>query len=270
MLPTFLIIGAPKAGTTSLAAYLDAHPDVFLAPEKEVHFFDDHYDRGVDWYRSRFDGGRVARAVGEATPMYMYRDTALERMASLLPDAKLIAVLRDPIDRAYSHYWWMHALTERKSFAEAVRSEMAGARTEYVSGGLYLERLERVCSYYPRSSLHVVILEQMTASLNETYRAICRFLGVDDGVAPASLGNVLNPSYRLRVPSLRRAMIRTRAWKRLPAGLAERIDRWNRISFRYPAMDAAVRAELETYYAEPNAALAAWFGRDIPEWKVRG
>jgi hypothetical protein len=270
VLPTFLIIGAPKAGTTSLAAYLDAHPEIFIAPEKEVHFFNEHYDRGVEWYQSRFEGAEGCRAVGEATPMYMYRDVALERMTALLPDAKLIAVLRNPIDRAYSHYWWMRALTERLSFADAVRGEIAGERnSEYVTGGRYLDRLLKVCSHYPRTSLHVVIIEQMNASLEASYAAICRFIGVDGSIAPASLGNVLNPSYTLRFPRLRRAMVRTRAWKRLPGDIADRIDRWNRIPFKYPPMDAAIRAELEAYYAEPNAALAAWLGRDLPEWAPR-
>jgi hypothetical protein len=105
-LPNFLIVGAMKSGTTSLARYLGAHPQAYVAPEKEINFFERGYvwNRGVDWYASRFEGAGDALAVGEASPSYMYWPTAIERMASVVPDARLIALLRDPVERAYSHY----------------------------------------------------------------------------------------------------------------------------------------------------------------------
>src|SRR5688572_14326389 len=104
-LPDFLIVGAMRSGTTSLHKYLQAHPDVFVASGKEVHFFDRRYGRGLDWYRSRFAGVTTERVVGEATPAYMYDENAIARIAHDLPDARLIVVLRNPVDRAYSHYW---------------------------------------------------------------------------------------------------------------------------------------------------------------------
>ena len=271
MLPNFLIIGAAKAGSTALAAYLGSHPDVFMASEKEVHFFDDHFQRGVDWYASRFEAVRGERAVGDATPTYMYTDEAIGRMADLLPDAKLIAILRNPVDRAYSHYWWMRALDERRPFADAVHDEILGREEadpeKYVAAGRYLERLERVCGYYPRSSLHVVILEELRASARASYAEVCRFLGVDDQVVPPNLGAVHNPAYRLRSPALRTWMLRLHAWRRLPFDIAVRIDRMNRVAFQPPPMDRHVRAELEGYYEKHNAALAAWLDRDLSVWR---
>src|SRR4051812_42429120 len=105
--PDFLIVGAAKAGTTSLAAYLAEHPDVFMARRKELHFFgrEKEYRRGWEWYCSHFEGAGDARAVGEATPDYMWRERAVERIAQDLPKARIIATLRHPVDRAYSHYW---------------------------------------------------------------------------------------------------------------------------------------------------------------------
>lgn len=269
MLPNFLIIGAPKAGTTSLAAHLAAHPDVFVAEEKEVHFFDENFDRGVAWYESRFAKGAGRRAMGDATPTYMFRQHALERMAALLPDAKLIAVLRNPVDRMYSHYWWMHVLRERRSFADVCRALLDNpddaAASEYLQGGRYLEALENVCAFYPRSALHVVILERFKAEPDALYADVCRFLGIDDAIVPAGLDAVHNQSYRLRWYGLRAAMMRVRLWRKLPR-LSARIDAWNRVPFRYPRMDPAVRADLERYFEPYNKALGAWLGRDVTEW----
>lgn len=271
MRPNFLLIGAHKAGTSSLAAYLDAHPEVFVVPEKETHFFDEHFDRGIAWYESRFDGARGERAVGEATPTYLYLDDALERMAHHLPDVKLLVLLRNPVDRAYSHYWWTRVVFERRTFEEAARAEMAGARAPwgygYVSDGLYLERLERLRHFYPRARLLVVILEDFRVRTAEGYAEVCRFLGVREDVMPRDLGAIVNPAYQLRMPRLREWMFRLHAWRRLPRGWADRIDRWNRVPFRYPPMDPALRAELEQYYAGPNAALGEWLGRPITSWE---
>lgn len=271
MLPNFLLIGAPKAGTSALAAYLEAHPEVFMAPEKEIHFFDEHYARGLDWYESRFAGVRGERAVGEATPTYMYLDDALSRMTEHLPEVRLLVLLRNPVDRAYSHYWWTRVTLERRSFEEAARSEMAGVEApygfNYVAGGRYLERIERVREFYPRAPLLVVLLEELRARPPEVYAEICRFLGVRDDVAPPVLGSVVNAAYRVRWPRLRETMYRLKAWKRLPLDWAERIDRWNRVPFRYPPMAPDLRAELEAYYAAPNAALAEWLGRPLTAWE---
>ncbi|MGH2726565.1 MAG: sulfotransferase domain-containing protein, partial [Actinomycetota bacterium] len=122
-LPNFLILGAMKAGTTSLAYWLGEHPDVFLAPGKELFFFNvpQRWELGVDWYRSQFAGseGKIAR--GEATPGYLGHPQAAERIAATLPDVRLIALLRHPADRAYSQYWHNRATgTETRTFARMV------------------------------------------------------------------------------------------------------------------------------------------------------
>src|SRR5437762_2920456 len=101
-LPNFLIIGAPRSATTSTALYLSQHPEVHIAPQKEVNFFDLEFHRGLDWYRAQFDRVEDGQVVGEASPNYMFSEDAVQRMAALLPDAKLIAILREPVSRAYS------------------------------------------------------------------------------------------------------------------------------------------------------------------------
>src|SRR5436309_16134274 len=106
MLPDFIVIGAQKSGTGSLYAYLNGHPDVAGARVKEVHYFDLHYHRGVDWYLDQFPDEAAARprCTGEASPYYLFHPHAPRRAFDLVPDARLIALLRDPVDRAISHY----------------------------------------------------------------------------------------------------------------------------------------------------------------------
>lgn len=84
---------------------MDQHPDIYMSKPKELHFFDRYYDRGLDWYTSCFEPGMRVAHQGESTPFYMYNPTARHRMLTTLPELKVICILRNPIDRAYSHYW---------------------------------------------------------------------------------------------------------------------------------------------------------------------
>jgi hypothetical protein len=150
VLPNFVIVGAPKCGTSSLARWLMEHPEVYVVPEKELHFFTGYWNQGVDWYENCFapDG---ERAVGEASPTYLQNHTAHARMQSLIPDAKLIAIMRNPVDRAYSHYWhWKDRKGVTVSFEEAIEPELAGGSDVYVTPGRYAEHLEHLWQHFPR------------------------------------------------------------------------------------------------------------------------
>jgi hypothetical protein len=272
-LPTFLIVGAPKSGTTALAAYLAEHPEVFVSAEKELHFFDDNFDRGLDWYRSNFAQAGGARAVGEATPTYYLEARTLERMAGVVPDARLIALVRNPIEAAWSNYWMQRSLGfERRSFEEALRDEREDRRYDhyvvhYVAPGRYAELLRRMCEPYPGDALLVKLFEDLRDTPDATFAEVCRHIRVDDTFAAPSLGAVVNPSTKLRSERLRHLMLKYRAWKRLPFRLATAIDRLNRREAKYPAMDARTRAMLADMYRVPNEELARWLGRDLSTWR---
>src|SRR5688572_19406956 len=105
-LPDFVVIGSMRAGSTSLARYIGAHPSVYMPPKKELHFFDWNWDRGLDWYRAQFRDATPGAIIGEATPIYIVYREAMERLAKACPEARLLVVLRDPVSRAYSHYWY--------------------------------------------------------------------------------------------------------------------------------------------------------------------
>lgn len=270
-LPNFLIIGAPRCGTSSLARYLRVHPEVFLAVPKELRFFDREFDRGLGWYQERFAAVDGERAVGEASPSYLYRAEAVERMAATVPNARLIAILRDPVARAYSHYWMERMRgRERRSFAEAVDAELhAGAGVSrsaeatglaYLDRGRYLSQLERVGQHYPRSSLLVLVFDDVVADPAESYRKVCRFLAVSDTFVPPLLGTAVNPSVAFRSLGLRRLA------KQLPDPARRVVERINTRSFRYPPLDAELRARATAYLEDDTRALGIWLDRDLSSW----
>lgn len=178
-LPSVLIIGAQKGGTTSLFTYLAQHPDVLPPLTKEVHYFDFNYSRGTEWYRGRFPYSHRLRHGSltlDASPYYLVHPLVPQRAAQLLPKVKLVALLRNPVERAHSHY--QHEVRggrESLSFAEAIDKEserLAGEeerlrndpgyysfnhhRYSYTRRGLYIEQLRHWTQHFPRSQLLII------------------------------------------------------------------------------------------------------------------
>ena len=235
-LPDVLVIGAQKAGTTALYAYLRWHPGITGPSWKEVSFFDRHWWRGEAWYRGHFPLRAGERLVGEASPSYLFHPLAPERARSVVPDAKLIALVRNPVDRAYSHYQHEVALgREPLSFEDALAAEEERTRGEverlvadprafspawwghtYVARGRYAEQLERWLAVFPRGQLLVVATEELGERPAQTYARILRFLGA----APYEL------------------------------------EEYPRVFDRdYAPMRPETRAELQAVFAEPNRRL---------------
>lgn len=212
--PDFLLIGAKRCGTTSLFRYLLDHPQVAplfpsarflpLAEDtKGVHWFDRHGRRSFRWYRSHFRTRsslrRAGCITGEASPYYLFRPGCAERAAGVLPGAKLVVVLREPVARAWSHWKEQRRNgVEWLDFADAVAAEPdrtagveerlaadAGLRVvehehlSYVRQGEYVRGLEPWLDRYPRSSLHVVWSEDLFTRPAPTFGAVCDFLGID-------------------------------------------------------------------------------------------
>jgi hypothetical protein len=200
-LPSALIIGAQRSGTTSLFNYLAQHPDVLPPLGKEIHYFDLHYARGVRWYRGRFPFSHRLRRGAltiDASPYYLAHPLAPQRAAQLLPEVKLVAVLRNPVDRAFSHY--QHEVRDGReslSFVEAIDREparLAGEeerlrrepgyysynhhRYSYTRRGLYLEQLGRWLRHYPRSRLLVLQSERLFREPAAVSAALYDFLGL--------------------------------------------------------------------------------------------
>jgi len=200
-LPSVLIIGSQKGGTTSLFNYLAEHPDVLPPIGKEVHYFDLHYAAGENWYRGRFPYAHRLRRGAltlDASPYYMLHPLAPVRAAELLPDVKLIAILRNPIDRALSHYQHeVLAGREPLSFEEALDREEERLEGEeerlqreshyyswnhhrytYTRRGLYLMQLLRWMQHYSRSQLLVLQSEWLFRDPPAVTDTVYRFLGL--------------------------------------------------------------------------------------------
>ena len=252
-LPDFLILGAQKAGTTALYAYLREHPALTGPAWKEVSFFDRHFWRSEAWYRGNFPNKISLRAIraragidpiiGEASPSYVFHPQAPERAAALVPDARLIVLVRNPVDRALSHYHHEVALgREPLPFEQALDDEetrMAGELERmrdpryfshawwnftYQARGRYAEQLERWLELFPHEQLLVIPSEDLLQRPRETHAHVLDFL---------------------RAP---------------PHELAA----YPRIFEReYPAMDSATRDRLREHFAEPNRRLYEILGRDL-------
>ncbi|MEJ7784166.1 MAG: sulfotransferase [Solirubrobacteraceae bacterium] len=284
-MPTFLIVGAAKCGTTSLASYLRSHPAVFVPPAKELYFFtrEDLWEAGVEAYAAHFADAGDARAVGEATPDYMFFPWSAARIAETLPDVRAVVCLRDPTGRAHSHYLhWRDARgVERRSFARAVDDELAGTIEEarerphetppyfgYLARGLYLGQLERLVALLGRQRVHVVLLEDLEADPAAVFAGVCRFLGVDEGFRPPNLGARENAYLRWRPQWLWHLLLRSKVLERMP----QRMVRWLIFSVMppraddAPAMDPGVRQRLAAFYRPHNEALGAWLARDLSHW----
>jgi hypothetical protein len=195
MLPTFLVIGAQKAGTTSLHDVIADHPDVGRPEVKEVHFFDWHVDRASRWYRSHFPfEGTVAHA-GEATPYYLVHPEVPGRVHRLLPHVRLLVLLRDPVQRAISHYHHNVALGfEDLPLAEALAREPerlhgtagqlrrqrvpAHERFTYVTRGLYAEQLRSWFAWFDRAQVQVLYTEDLATRPRAVAADVHAFLGL--------------------------------------------------------------------------------------------
>jgi Sulfotransferase domain len=245
----FFVIGAMKAGTTSLHYYLKGHPDVFLPVEKEVPFFafDELYERGMDWYLNEFFAkARADQLLGTVSPRYMMDSRVPERMFGQCPDAKLIALLRDPIDRARSHYRMaVRAFDERRPLEEALDGQ-------YTQCGLYGKWLSGFMRRYP--------LEQAPV---ETMGEIAGFLGIAPEKLPSSARKHHAAGDSRKHPLLRFAAntihyrsrwLRPLIKKLLPTRYTRRLGRWS-ILYRNRgapagAVDATLSPEAEQRLAE--------------------
>ena len=265
-LPDFLIIGAPKSGTTSLSAWLGAHRDVFVPPQKELHFFsrEDRWDQGEEWYAAEF-ASAGSRLAGEATPNYLDHEPTAARVASMLPGARLIAILREPVDRAWSHHCYDRDLDmDTTPFDEIAASAGGPDEHRYVWQGRYVRHLERFAAQLPASSSSCCGSRISATTPSSMWREVCEFLGLDPEPVPAAVGSVHNRHYTVRLPWVRQAMVRGRAWKRLPFGLAGRLDRLIRDERPYEEMTPELRTQLGAAYAADDRALSDWLGRPLP------
>lgn len=207
-LPDFLVIGCQKGGTTSLAKDLAAHPEVFIPSEKEVHYFSTNCHRGPEWYARHFAGRGSKRVCGEVTPYYLFHPRCAEWIHELLPEVKLVALLREPVARGVSHFFHarqrdLEPLSSLREALEAEDTRLRGADDElqrkgfchfahqkhsYSKRGLYAEQLDRYRQRFPAEQLLVLRSEDYFRDSAGVVRQVCEFLGLSPPPANARHG----------------------------------------------------------------------------------
>jgi hypothetical protein len=272
MLPSLLIVGAPRAGTTSLAAWLNGHPGIYVAPEKEVNFFsrERRWAQGPLHYASRFAGAEPGQITCDATPEYLAHELVPERLAATVPSARFVAILREPVARAYSHHCYISALGwERRPFAEVVGAELAGSThyaNQQLARGRYFDHLQRYARHLGRDQMLPLLFDDLVGDPDATVRRVLDFVGLEAHAPPEGGWQALNAPQGRRWPGLLRWMVRHGAWSRLPGSMAKRIDALNSRPISFPPIDPELRDRLRAHMAPANAALEAWIDRDLSAW----
>jgi hypothetical protein len=275
-LPNLIIIGAMKGGTTSLHYYLSLHPQISMSREKELNFFvrECNWDKGVEWYKSNFTGR--AQVYGEASPLYTNYPTfrgVPERMHSVVPQAKLIYILRDPVERLVSHYAHYYAEgRETRPIAEA----LADFSCPYICRSQYAMQLELYLEYYPPSSILIITQEDLLRRRRATLREVFRFLNVDDSFHSlrfAITKHKTRDKRRLsRTGELLTRMPGLVTLKRLAPDVHWHLERWLCFPFSHkverPVLGEPLRQALIDYLRGDVNRLRAYSGRDYGDWCV--
>lgn len=283
--PNFFIAGAPKAGTSSLCAYLQAIPGIYMSKLKEPNYFsrvvvpDDHPVRPIRderQYLQLFADADGARIVGEASPTYLADPEAPRLIKAAIPRAKVLVSLRDPVERAFSHYLMMlNNGTARGTFLEEIQRGVALGDNRSLAllradVGLYQQQVQRFRSEFGDAQLKVIVFEEFSADVAGTLRQVLDFLGVEH-----PLKDFTAPAYReysvARGPLVRylfgnRTIARTSELLIPPRVRKTVRDRFLVKKAGKPAMEPAAREYLKQYYADDVRALARLLGRDLP-WR---
>ena len=274
MLPSFVIIGGQKCGTTSLANQVATHPEIGFSEPKEVHFFswEKHWSRGLRWYESLFEGAEGAKAVGEGSTTYTkypkVRDVPT-RMAQVLPDARLIYLVRHPVDRLISHY--MHKWYE--SLVGDDLEEALEKRPQLIAYGRYYYQIEQFLPFFPPERLLVLIFEEFIADPIATHRRVYEFLGVDPTYVPSDVSAKNVTAAKVRRSAWIRAALKVpfaeRVGRRLlPAPLKGRLKQVG-TKMHKPEIPPALRERLLETFLPDVQALSDFLGRDLKEiWKL--
>ncbi len=303
-LPNFLIIGAPKCGTTSLYAYLQQHPQVFMSFPKEPTFFGNEGTDGLfngphdedRAYHSRvitnfaeysglFDNVTNEKGVGEASIYYLYLPKAPEQIRKYVPKATMFAVLRNPADRAYSAY--LHVVRQARepySFARALREEPERIRQKwnplwhFKSMGFYYEQVKRYYDMFGRDQVHVYLYEDFQKEPMPLIKQVFEILGVDSSFVPDTARRYKR-SYVPKIPALEMALHKTKvriefSKHHLPKPLRWRADEFRDVIDRMaspnrtspPPIPDDVRASLLEEYRDDVMRLGDLLGRDLSHW----
>jgi len=289
-LPDFIIIGAAKSGTSTLTDYFRLHPRICVSRIKEPEFFalDAVYAKGFDWYHALFDGATADQLCCEASTAYTRSPQfprAAERIAQAVPDAKLIYLMRNPVDRAYSHY--VHRVTKevypgqpiRWTFDEHVKNDRM-----CIDGSRYLDQIQQYLRFFSKDRFLFLFTDELNRDPKSVLASIWRFLGIEE----VEIGN--DPLISNETSSQREGKVRAHTTgplraipglyplvKMLPQSWRDGFysmlqdspyGKWQRRRHTPPKLSAQAKAQLIEEFREPNERLAKFLGVDLSRWSM--
>ena len=299
ILPNFLIIGAPKAGTSSLYYYLKQHPQIYMSPNKEPHFFAlenqeinfkgpgdhkrlDSSTTSLQDYSRLFESVTTEIAIGEASTSYLSSEQAPYRIKHYIPEVKLITILRNPVDAAYASY--LHLLRDGdetiKDFDQALQAEKERIKQNwegiwhYQKRGLYYTQLKRYFNLFERKQLRIYLYEDFRDNSQYVLQDIFNFLTLDYSFIP-DISQKYNVSGMPRNQMINRLMSKPNSLKSsfnflvpnlLRTSLKKKIKNWNFNNFKKPALSLEIRNKLIMEYKEDISKLQDLIQQDLSNW----
>lgn len=266
----FLIIGAAKSATTWLQKSLQADPAVSM-PDPELHYFSRFYDRGPQWYFDQFPGKRDGMCVGEKSNSYLDTPASASRIKQLLPHARLIVQLRNPVDRAYSDYCMLYRRGEVDGDISKHLDVAGISRNRFLEGGCYREQLERYFDLFPAHRISVLLFEDMIGDPGNQIDRARSFLGLKPGTSPPVVEKVKDRREPMIGPRLRTALKPLKPLVRplRSTGVFRTLRRMVARELYYPPLSHDMRSRLVDFYASDVNQLGHMLGRDLSGWLGR-
>jgi len=274
-LPTFLGIGAPRAGTTWLNTLLASHPNVYTPTLRdEINFFDQYYERGLSWYETLFPPPEQAdkyQVIGEISPQYLECDECPERIFTTLPKSKLIVMLRHPVNRAYSQYGFY---VQRRNYRGSFEAFLA-AWPRALERGFYSRYLKRYLRYFDRSQILALLFEDAVVDIFKTKKTLADFLDIDVDKFPSSAGsgrvNTSSvPTFQFLYGFVARTGRQLRRWRLEPVvdfvmrtGIPRILAKGNSL----PRLNEELKQQLSQYYQDEFVELEQCLQIDLSCWR---
>ena len=290
----FIGIGAPKSGSTWITKCLAEHPQILFSSKKsrkEIFFFNtpdgwmwnnkkvgrmSYYDKGVDWYLEQFPEYEEGKKRGEFTTSYLSDKLACKRIKEHFPNVKILVTLRNPIEMIYSLHWFIYhgaVIDISESFEDNLEAAI------FTDKGFYHKHLSKYYNAFPARNIKVILFDDIKQDAKECIKDIYKFLGVDQGYIPDSIGKVVNSAFKpksvlvkrlvnksLRViDSLHLDFLRLKIFE--SQFLQDVYTKMNKVQTKYPPLSKALRKKGIEIYLEDIEKLEKLIGRDLSDWK---
>ena len=287
MLPNFFIVGAPKCGTTSLYFYLQQHPDIFMCPIKEPNYFSFEeiekqklyyrsvHIRSLKKYEALFSGVKTEKAIGEASVSYLYYPLVPLKIKQIVPQAKAIMLLRNPVDRAFSHYLMDVRLGYVNINFDNIIARKSSHRMldlyyqQYVSLGLYYNQVKRYFDVFGNNNVSVIIFDELKTNARAVVKSLYSFLDVDTDYEPDTAqkkNEFLMPNNKLMRLLYENRAARTAAKALLPKSIATWVNGIFASPMTKPTQSDAAKNILRDIYRADIGELEHLIGADLKTW----